>query len=72
MFYGDIRSNVAYAREATDDEIHKALEIAGAWEFVSQLSDGIDTMVGDRGVMLSEDSVPESHSPEPCSRIPIY
>ena len=53
MFYGDIRSNVAYAREATDDEIHKALEIAGAWEFVSQLSDGIDTMVGDRGVMLS-------------------
>ena len=53
MFYGDIRSNVAYAREATDDEIQKSLEIAGAWEFVSQLSDGINTMVGDRGVMLS-------------------
>ncbi|MEC7706446.1 MAG: ABC transporter ATP-binding protein [Candidatus Thermoplasmatota archaeon] len=53
LFYGDVRSNVAYAREATDEEIQKALEIAGAWEFVSQLSEGIDTMVGDRGVMLS-------------------
>ena len=53
LFYGDVRSNVAYAREATDEEIKRALEIAGAWEFVSQLSEGIDTMVGDRGVMLS-------------------
>ena len=53
LFYGDVRSNVAYAREATDEEIQKALEIAGAWEFVSQMSEGIDTMVGDRGVMLS-------------------
>ena len=44
---------MAYAREAQDEEIQRALEIAGAWEFVSQLSEGIDTMVGDRGVMLS-------------------
>ena len=53
MFYGNVRSNVCYAREATGDEIRKALETAGAWEFVSQLPEGIDTMVGDRGVMLS-------------------
>ena len=53
MFYGDVKSNVSYAREASDDEIRKALETAGAWEFVSELPDGIDTMVGDRGVMLS-------------------
>ena len=53
MFYGNVRSNVCYAREASEDEIRKALETAGAWEFVSQLPDGIDTMVGDRGVMLS-------------------
>ena len=31
LFYGDVRSNVAYARDATDEEIQKALEIAGAW-----------------------------------------
>ena len=53
MFYGDVKSNVSYAREAADDEIQKALETAGAWEFVSNLPDGVDTMVGDRGVMLS-------------------
>jgi len=53
MFYGDVKSNVSYAREASDEEIRKALETAGAWEFVSELPDGIDTMVGDRGVMLS-------------------
>ena len=53
MFFGDVKSNVSYAREASDDEIRKALETAGAWEFVSELPDGIDTMVGDRGVMLS-------------------
>jgi len=53
MFYGDVKSNVSYAREASDQEIRKALETAGAWEFVSELPDGMDTMVGDRGVMLS-------------------
>ena len=53
MFYGDVKSNVSYAREASEEEIRKALETAGAWEFVSELPDGIDTMVGDRGVMLS-------------------
>ena len=53
MFYGNVRSNVCYAREASEDEIRKALETAGVWEFVSQLPEGIDTMVGDRGVMLS-------------------
>ena len=29
------------------------MELAGASEFISQLSNGLDTMVGDRGVMLS-------------------
>ena len=53
MFFGDVKSNVSYAREASDEEIRKALETAGAWDFVSRLSDGIDTLVGDRGVMLS-------------------
>ena len=44
---------MAYARDCSDEEIEYALEAAGALEFVSQLSEGIDTMVGDRGVMLS-------------------
>jgi len=53
LFFGTIRDNVAYARDASNEQIHNALEAAGAWEFVSQMSDGMDTMVGDRGVMLS-------------------
>ena len=53
LFFGTVRENVAYARNATELEIRNALEAAGAWEFVSEMSNGIDTKVGDRGVMLS-------------------
>ena len=53
LFFGSIRENVAYAREASDEEVRNALEAAGAWEFISQMSEGMETMVGDRGVMLS-------------------
>ena len=53
LFFGSIRDNVAYARDCSNEEIDHALDAAGALEFVSQLPEGIDTMVGDRGVMLS-------------------
>ena len=53
LFFGTIAENVAYARESNEDQIFSALEAAGAKDFVSQLPDGLDTMVGDRGVMLS-------------------
>ena len=53
LFFGSVRDNVAYARNCTEDEINSALEAAGALDFVSQLPDGMDTTVGDRGVMLS-------------------
>ena len=53
LFFGTIRDNVAYAREASDDDVKLALETAGAWEFVVEMENGMDTMVGDRGVRLS-------------------
>ena len=53
LFFGTIGENVAYAREPTNEQILSALEAAGATEFISNLTDGLDTMVGDRGVMLS-------------------
>ena len=53
LFFGTIGENVAYARDSNNDQILSALEAAGATEFVSSLTDGLDTMVGDRGVMLS-------------------
>ena len=53
LFYGTIKENVSYARESTDEEIFSALDMAGASEFISQLPNGLESMVGDRGVMLS-------------------
>ena len=53
LFYGTVRDNVVYARSASDEELHQALDLAGASEFVSEMEDTIDTMVGDRGVKLS-------------------
>jgi len=53
LFYGTIGDNVSYARDVEESEIFNALELAGASEFTSQLPNGLDTMVGDRGVMLS-------------------
>ena len=53
LFFGTLKENVVYNQEATDEEIETALRLAGALEFVEQLEDGYDTMVGDRGVKLS-------------------
>ena len=40
-------------KNATDDEVIDALKIANAWEFVSQLPQGIHTNIGDSGNKLS-------------------
>ncbi len=53
LFYGTIRDNVRYNQEATDEDLSVALELAGALEFVKELEDGMETMVGDRGAKLS-------------------
>jgi len=53
LFYGTVRDNVIYNQSAKDEDLQKALEMAGAWEFVQELEDGLNTMVGDRGAKLS-------------------
>ena len=53
LFFGSLKQNVIYNREASDEEIERALEMAGAAQFVKDFEDGIDTMVGDRGTKLS-------------------
>ncbi|WP_253737718.1 ABC transporter ATP-binding protein [Halohasta salina] len=54
LFYGTVRDNIAYGSfEATDDEIRAAAEAAEAHEFIQNLPEGYDTMVGERGVKLS-------------------
>ena len=49
LFYGSIKDNVIYNQSANDDELQIALELAGASEFVQELEEGLETMVGDRG-----------------------
>lgn len=54
LFGGSIRENIAYGNpKATDDEIRKAAEQANAWQFIESFSEGLDTIVGDRGIRLS-------------------
>ncbi|MDV2077272.1 ABC transporter ATP-binding protein [Marinobacter xestospongiae] len=54
LFEGSIRENIAYGRpDASDADIVAAARTAEAWEFIEQLPDGLDTLVGERGVRLS-------------------
>ena len=54
LFSTNIRENIAYARPgASEDEIVAAAKAANAHEFITRLSDGYDTMVGERGMQLS-------------------
>jgi ATP-binding cassette subfamily B protein len=53
LFHRSIRENIRYGRpNATDDEVLRAA-IAARCDFVEVLPEGLDTMVGDRGVKLS-------------------
>ena len=54
LFNGTIRENIAYGNfDATDDEIVAAAKSANIHEYITELPDGYDTNVGERGVKLS-------------------
>lgn len=54
LFGGTIRENIGYGRlGASDEEIWEALRQAALDEFVMAMPDGLDTLVGERGVKLS-------------------
>jgi len=54
LFHDTIRANLLYARpEASELELIEACEAAQIWELISELPDGLDTVVGDRGYRLS-------------------
>jgi ATP-binding cassette subfamily B protein len=57
LMNGTIREVVTFGDQSAmnrDGDIHRALEIACAEQFVSELPDGLDTMLGERGAGLSE------------------
>lgn len=54
LFHDTIRNNIAYGRtEINDDEIIAAAKAAYAYEFIQQLPNGLDTIIGENGVLLS-------------------
>ena len=53
LFNDSIRRNISFGREATDAQIEAAALQAHVLEFAHELPQGIDTLVGDRGVLLS-------------------
>jgi subfamily B ATP-binding cassette protein MsbA len=54
LFRGTVRDNIAYGRAgATEEDIIEAAKLANADEFISNMPQGYQTMVGDRGDTLS-------------------
>ncbi len=54
IFNDSIKDNIAYGTfDATDEEIIKAAKLAAADEFIAELPEGYDTVVGEQGVKLS-------------------
>ena len=54
LFHRSLRENITYGKlDATDEEIAAATKRANASEFISELPDGLDTIVGERGIKLS-------------------
>jgi ABC-type multidrug transport system fused ATPase/permease subunit len=54
LFSAPLGENIAYARpEATEEEVREAAERAGLAELLDELPDGLDTLVGERGLTLS-------------------
>jgi ATP-binding cassette, subfamily B, bacterial len=54
LFSESVRENIRVGRpEASDDDVRRAAELAGATAFVDDLPDGYDTILGERGFSLS-------------------
>jgi ATP-binding cassette, subfamily B, bacterial MsbA len=54
LFNASVRTNIVYAcGEVTEEQVISAMKQANAYEFIVNLPQGLETMIGDRGVMLS-------------------
>ncbi|MBQ4307556.1 MAG: ABC transporter ATP-binding protein [Lachnospiraceae bacterium] len=54
LFNGTVRDNLLYARpDATEEDLKSACVRANIWDFISSQPDGLDTVVGNRGLKLS-------------------
>lgn len=55
LFSGTIRENIRMGnQDATEEEIEGAIRIAAAYDFIQELPEGLDTVIGERGHGISE------------------
>jgi ABC-type multidrug transport system fused ATPase/permease subunit len=54
LFSATVRENISFGRpDATDEQVQEAARLAQAAEFIDDLPDGYDTVIGERGITLS-------------------
>jgi ATP-binding cassette subfamily B protein/subfamily B ATP-binding cassette protein MsbA len=54
LFYGTVRENLLFGRQTADEaEMISAAKAANAHDFITDLPEGYDTVIGERGVKLS-------------------
>jgi ATP-binding cassette subfamily C protein len=53
LLHESVRTNVTLGEDIGERDVESALRLAGAWDFVARLPEGIDTLVGERGSRLS-------------------
>ena len=54
LFDASVKENLLLAEpSALETDLENALKVAHAWNFVSELPDGWDTLIGEKGVRLS-------------------
>ncbi|MEZ5295333.1 MAG: ATP-binding cassette domain-containing protein [Ilumatobacteraceae bacterium] len=54
LFNDSVGANIAFAHpDASPEEVRRAAELAGAADFIDELPDGYDTIIGERGFSLS-------------------
>ena len=55
LFTGTVKDNIKYGKlDATDEEVYEAARIANAYDFITRLPDGFDTMLTGNGSQLSQ------------------
>jgi ATP-binding cassette, subfamily B, bacterial MsbA len=53
LFDDSVAANIAYASDASPEQLRAAAEAANAWEFIERLPRQLDTQIGDNGALLS-------------------
>ncbi|MEM7370759.1 MAG: ABC transporter transmembrane domain-containing protein [Bacteroidota bacterium] len=54
LFGGSIRENILYGKEdASEEEVIQAAKQSNSWEFIQEMPEGLETLIGERGVKLS-------------------